>query len=450
MAAPTIAEIMDQQVLINTNYSLDVSIRNNPTTVTVSGLYEGFSYSYSNGRCTISGRSREFHSGAWTIVAENSDGSATSTINYVIAATATTIEALSFNTIFKNRELKVALHNIRNVHGIPSFEVSGLLLGLTYSYLTLIGSRRTRLFIEGTVSDNNLTVSSGSWTITANYPGGTTSFDQNFTLYDENEGDILDNLFVLDNSTNRVYVVDPSTGSANTAANIVKRFNLPVGGGYRGMAIDRDANLYFTLKPGSFTEILRFSAFGINNNATIRTNHRNYLRNRIVYSGTTQNFYQSVDVSWYNNVLRVSIDPDERLYIYNLANLPSSYNNHLGYHAFGDRILTVTEDADNINLMVGINIYSIPSDTEVSNSPSTPPTYTLNTSSPFFVRSHTNSNVRGSANDGNGNVYILNNGNPLTVTKYSPDAEGEPFATRSEIRMPSAINNPFGLAMYKW
>ena len=75
----TIAPIAQQNIIINTAYTLNVSITDTPDTVEVNGLQQGFSYSYKNGTCRIYGKaSRLVKNATWTITAKKASQTVTS------------------------------------------------------------------------------------------------------------------------------------------------------------------------------------------------------------------------------------------------------------------------------------------------------------------------------------------------------------------------------------
>lgn len=160
----TITPSATQTITINTTYSLTVAITDDPDTVEVKGLLEGFYYSYENGTLTIAGEATRLISNAvWTITAKKGSETVTDEIIYNVVPPAPIIATVEKQFIARGTPFSLDVP-IENSPG--NVTVTGHILGLK-------SDGTNPLNISGTVPiDAEFTVDSGEFNITAQNAGG--------------------------------------------------------------------------------------------------------------------------------------------------------------------------------------------------------------------------------------------------------------------------------------
>ena len=183
MATPTIEAIATQDIAINTDYALEISITGDPEEVTVGGLLEGFGYSWDadNDTLTIAGEAtRQLGDAIWVVSAKETPASTAVTreITYNVVSGAPIIEEIGEQFVHKGFESDIFIP----VQNRPTLlQADGLLLGLKYEP----GSRedpddstemQDGIHITGTVSEGELTVESANLMLRAENDGGTDTY----------------------------------------------------------------------------------------------------------------------------------------------------------------------------------------------------------------------------------------------------------------------------------
>ena len=206
----TIAPIAPQNIIINTAYDLPVNITDNPDTVEVKGLQQGFSYSYDSGTLRIYGEaSRLVTNAMWTITAKKGNQIATSEITYNVLLPAPIIPVIPKQIIPKGIAYSLTIPIENNPSEV---KIIGHLLGLKQS-----GSNPVRL--SGIVPiDANFTINNGIFVVTAKNSDGTHT--RNI------EWEFGRHLYAVDNATDKVYVIPSQTEDQQTAE-ASRVFNLP-------------------------------------------------------------------------------------------------------------------------------------------------------------------------------------------------------------------------------
>lgn len=205
----TIAPVSPQNITLNTAYSLPISITDDPDTVEVKGLLEGFYYSYADGTLTIAGEStRLINNAMWAITAKKGSDTATREVVYNVVPPAPIIATVPKQFISKGAlySLDIPIQNPGDV------KVTGHIIGLKYD-------GTNPLNISGTVPlDAEFTVESGIFVIEAKNGGG---------MHTRNvEWEFARNLFGVDSSNDRVHVFSthPPAGEPFNASRV---FDLP-------------------------------------------------------------------------------------------------------------------------------------------------------------------------------------------------------------------------------
>ena len=208
----TIAPISAQNITINTAYSLPVSIGDNPDTVEVTGLLEGFYYSYANGTLMITGEATRLIGNAmWTVTAKKGTETVTSEIIYSVVPPAPIISTVPKQFITRGTPFSLDIPIENNPGNVT---VTGHIIGLKSE-----GSNP--LNISGTVPFSaEFTVNSGQFVITATNGGGshTRNVDWEFAR----------SLFAVDTNDDKVYVFSIQTPDGQTAQ-ALRIFDLPSG-----------------------------------------------------------------------------------------------------------------------------------------------------------------------------------------------------------------------------
>ena len=218
----TIAPIAPQNIVINTAYTLPISITDNPDTVEVKGLQQGFSYSYDSGTCRISGAaSRLVNNAIWTITAKKGNQIVTSDITYNVLLPAPIIPVVPKQFIPKGVEYSLSIPIENNPSDVI---VTGHIIGLKQ-----IGSNPVR--ISGIVPvDANFTIKNGTFVVTAKNSDGTHT--RNI------EWEFASHLYAVDNAGDKVYVISSQTPD-QTEADALSVFDLPShSGNPSGAAVD--------------------------------------------------------------------------------------------------------------------------------------------------------------------------------------------------------------------
>ena len=202
----TIAPVSPQNITLNTAYSLPISITDDPDTVEVKGLLEGFYYSYADGTLTIAGEStRLINNAMWAITAKKGSDTATREVVYNVVPPAPIIATVPKQFISKGAlySLDIPIQNPGDV------KVTGHIIGLKYD-------GNDPLNISGTVPlDAEFTVESGMFVIEAKNGGGmhTRNVEWEFTR----------SLFGVDSSNDRVHVF-PTHPPAGEPFNTLRAF----------------------------------------------------------------------------------------------------------------------------------------------------------------------------------------------------------------------------------
>lgn len=206
----TIAPIAPQNIIINTAYTLPIAITDNPDTVEVKGLQQGFSYSYDDGTCRIYGEaSRLVNNALWTITAKKGSQTVTSEITYSVLLPAPIIPVVPKQFIPKGEEYSLIIPIENNPSEV---KITGHIIGLKQT-----GSNPVRL--SGIVpSDANFTIRNGTFVVTAKNSNGihTRNIDWEFVRH----------LYAVDNAADKVYVISSQTAD-QTEAETLRVFDLP-------------------------------------------------------------------------------------------------------------------------------------------------------------------------------------------------------------------------------
>ena len=176
MPAPTIEVISEQFIAIDTDYSLEIDIANDPVEVTVGGLLEGFYYSWDadSDTLTIAGEAtRLLNAAIWEVSAKETATSTpvTSEIVYNVVPSAPIIEEVGEQSVLRGG----LTHIFLEVQNNPTqLMVDGLLIGLKSEPHT----ERTEvdmvegILISGTLPrSTNLTVDSTNFNVFASNDG---------------------------------------------------------------------------------------------------------------------------------------------------------------------------------------------------------------------------------------------------------------------------------------
>lgn len=206
----TIAPIAPQNIIINTAYNLPVSITDNPDTVEVTGLQQGFSYSYESGTCRIYGEaSRLVNNAIWTIIAKKGSQTVTSKITYNVLLPAPIIPVIPKQFISKGAHYSLSIPIENNPSEV---KITGQIIGLKQT-----GSNPVKL--SGLVpADANFTIKNGTFVVTARNSDGTHT--RNI------EWEFAGNLYAVDNAGDKVYVISSQTAD-QTEAETLRVFDLP-------------------------------------------------------------------------------------------------------------------------------------------------------------------------------------------------------------------------------
>ena len=206
----TIAPIAPQNIVINTAYTLPISITDNPDTVEVKGLQQGFSYSYDSGTCRIYGAaSRLVNNAIWTITAKKGNQTVTSEITYNVLLPAPIIPVVPKQFIPKGVEYSLIIPIENNPSEV---KITGHIIGLKQT-----GSNPVKL--SGLVPvDANFTINNGTFVVTAKNTDGTHT--RNI------EWEFASHLYAVDNASDKVYVISTQTAD-QTQAESRRVFNLP-------------------------------------------------------------------------------------------------------------------------------------------------------------------------------------------------------------------------------
>ena len=177
MAAPVIAAVSEQDITIDTDYSLRVGITNDPAEVTVDGLLEGFAYTWheDDDEVEIFGESTRLLGDAmWTVSAKETltSTAVTSEITYNVVPSAPIIEEIGEITVYRGHVTDVFVE----IQNKPTQIIAdGLLLGLKSEADTEGESDNVTegVRISGTVpNDAILTVDRADINIIASNNGG--------------------------------------------------------------------------------------------------------------------------------------------------------------------------------------------------------------------------------------------------------------------------------------
>ena len=178
---PVAIEVIDEQTFIlGTDYEIDVDIQGNPTEVTVEGSWDGWLYDWdgTNGVLSISGTANSPASGeTWAVAASRPGSSDMQDIvfNSVMAAPVITEPVnltITAGTDYNANPISILISNSPS-----AVTLQGLLLGLDYEITN------TGVNIVGMLpTDADLTVDSGTLTITASNNGGEDTVTPTFTI----------------------------------------------------------------------------------------------------------------------------------------------------------------------------------------------------------------------------------------------------------------------------
>lgn len=213
MPAPVIQVIGEQNITIDTDYSLAITVSNSPVEVTVDGLMEGFNQDWdaTAGILYIKGHAtRILQDAIWTVKAkETADSSpVTQTITYNVVFTAPVIEDITAATIYRGQEADIFIE----VQGRPTVSrVEGLLAGLKFSPGTEPDGDDVKegIRVIGTLPvEARLTVESFVARAFASNDGGSDS--QMFTVSVEELQDQFYAFLVNTSAANTIYRIDPS------------------------------------------------------------------------------------------------------------------------------------------------------------------------------------------------------------------------------------------------
>lgn len=206
----TIAPIATQNIIINTAYTLSVTITDNPDTVEVTGLQQGFSYSYDAGTCRIYGEaSRLVNNAIWTIIAKKGTQTGTSQITYNVLLPAPIIPIIPKQFIPKGVHYSLTIPIENNPSEV---KITGHIIGLKQT-----GSNPVKL--SGLVpADAKFTIKNGTFVVTARNRDGTHT--RNI------EWEFASHLYAVDNTGDKVYVISSQTPH-QTKAESIRVFDLP-------------------------------------------------------------------------------------------------------------------------------------------------------------------------------------------------------------------------------
>ena len=197
MATPVIAAVSEQDITIDTDYSLRVGITNDPEEVTVDGLLEGFAYDWheDDDEVEIFGEATRLLGDAmWIVSAKETPTSdaVTREIIYNVVPTAPIIEEVGEQTIIKGRAQDIFVE----VQNTPTLiAVDGLLTGLKHERDTdgegedaVDGVR-----ITGTILDDvNLTIDASSFEVVTSNDGGEDTYNIPISILPRQLGFISD------------------------------------------------------------------------------------------------------------------------------------------------------------------------------------------------------------------------------------------------------------------
>lgn len=217
----TIAPVALQNITANTDYNLPITITDNPDTVEVKGLLQGFHYTYEDSTLTITGRTQRLVTNAtWSITAKKRSETVSSQITYNVVPPAPIIATVPKQYIVRGvpYELSVPIEN--NPSEVKS---EGHLIGLKYT-----GTNPHK--ISGTVpTDAKFTVDSGEFIINAKNGGGVHT--QNI------DWELARTLYAVDSTDNRVYIFHNATPDGEVAE-AIRTFYLRNNPTATGAAID--------------------------------------------------------------------------------------------------------------------------------------------------------------------------------------------------------------------
>lgn len=260
----TIAPIAHQNITANTDYSLPIAITDNPDTVEVKGLLQGFHYTYDDGTLTIAGITQRLISNAtWIITAKKQTQSITSQITYSVVPPAPIIPTVPKQIITRGvpYELSIPIEN-----NPSEVKAEGHLIGLKYT-------GTNPLKISGTVpTDAKFTVDTGAFVINAKNGGGVHT--QNI------DWELANTIYAVDSGDDQVYIFHNTAPDGQTA-DTIRTFYLRNSPTPTGAAIDGN-DLYIYDKTDYEVSIVQADT---QNNTFANATRRFFLNNVNIHAG---------------------------------------------------------------------------------------------------------------------------------------------------------------------
>lgn len=179
MPVPVIQQISNQQVVFNTNFTINVTITGitSGNTIKVTGSLRGYlqSWDQTNNRLSITGTASSLRSGdPFTISATNSDGTSTLNRSLTVVKTQPIIQDPGTITVYRGLEFSQEIVISNNP---DSVDVEGLYSGLSHA------RSANGVTVSGTLpSSAVLTVSSDTWIVKATTSNITTTRNINVTF----------------------------------------------------------------------------------------------------------------------------------------------------------------------------------------------------------------------------------------------------------------------------
>lgn len=260
----TIAPVAHQNITANTDYNLPIAITDNPDTVEVKGLLQGFHYSYEDGTLTIAGITQRLVSNAtWIITAKKQSQSVTSQITYSVVPPAPIIPTVPKQIITRGvpYELSVPIEN-----NPSEVKAEGHLIGLKYT-------GTNPLKISGTVpTGTKFTLDTGTFIINARNGGGVHT--QNI------DWELANTIYAVNSDDDQVYIFH-NTAPDGEDADAIRTFYLRNNPTPTGAAIDSN-DLYIYDKTDYEVSIVPADT---QNNTFATATRRFYLNSVSVHAG---------------------------------------------------------------------------------------------------------------------------------------------------------------------